>query len=448
MARKASKSATTAAAVTSRSSSKRAAPETPSRQSKRAKAARKSYAEPDSDEEIENAHSEAGGAKKESDYEAESGNDATSESGHEEEVSSVNDIEATTGSARGRPAKRTTLPLHKKKLDEKELWKVGAKLEPGTQIIIKKPKAREAGDTPYTDETIHPNTMLFLEDLRANNERQWLKAHDADYQASLDDFKSFLEKLSEKVMEADDTIPELPVKDIIFRIYRDVRFSKDQTPYKPHFSAAWSRTGRKGPYAPYYLQIQPGGNSFVGGGLWQPEASALSALRRNIDRKPHKIKSVLTNAGIRKAFFGGCAADEKKVVKAFVNQTTNRSTALKKHPKDYSGDHKDIELLRLRSFTLGTKLSDDEVVGAKGLDRIAELIGCMVPFVSCSSLLSIISLYSVSGVKTQAFRKAASREALGRGALVVITCAGTAAIKIGPKTTSAQQLVRNAVLGR
>ena len=56
-------------------------------------------------------------------------------------------------------------------------------------------------------------------------------------------------------------------------------------------------------------------------------------MRRDIDRKPHKIKAVLTNDGIRRAFFGGCAADEKKAVKAFVNQTSNRSTALKKHPK-------------------------------------------------------------------------------------------------------------------
>jgi hypothetical protein len=67
--------------------------------------------------------------------------------------------------------------------------------------------------------------------------------------------------------------------------------------------------------------------------LWQPEASALGALRRDIDRKPHKIKRVLTDVGIRKSFFGGIGNDKGKAVKAFVNQTSNRSTALKKHPK-------------------------------------------------------------------------------------------------------------------
>jgi hypothetical protein len=170
------RNATKSTAVAARSSSKRAAAETPSRQSKRAKAARKSYVEPASDEESEDAHSEDNDLTKESDYGGESENDVTSDSAPEEEASSEdNDSKVAKGSVRGRSGKRTVLPLHKKNDDEQELWKVGAKLEPGTRVIIKKPKAREAGDTPYTDETIHPNTMHFLKDLRTHNDRQWLK---------------------------------------------------------------------------------------------------------------------------------------------------------------------------------------------------------------------------------------------------------------------------------
>ncbi|KAF2446925.1 hypothetical protein P171DRAFT_429869 [Karstenula rhodostoma CBS 690.94] len=378
MPRKSTKPAESAA---SRGPAKRTAPVTPSRQSKRAKRMPKtSYAEPDSDNDLDNPSASPSGEDTavQSDYEHESVADSPAESDHLE-AGSGEDSEAAN-IPKGRSAKRSTLPMHKKKDGGAELWKSGAKLELGTQVIIKKPKAREAGDTPFTNETIHPNTMFFLNDLAAHNDRQWLKAHDADYRTSLQDFTTFLEILSEKVIEADETVPELPVKDIIFRIYRDVRFSKDQTPYKTHFSAAWSRTGRKGPYAAYYVQIQPNGASFVGGGLWQPEARALSALREDIDRKPHKIKRVLTDVGIRKSFFGG--VDDKEAVKAFTNQSSNRSNALKKHPKGYDADHKDIDLLRLRNFTLGTKLSDKEVVGANGLDRIAELIGCMVPFIT------------------------------------------------------------------
>ena len=91
-----------------------------------------------------------------------------------------------------------------------------------------------------------------------------------------------------------------------------------------------SRTGRKGPYAHYYVQIQPGG-SFVGGGIWHPEAQPLALLRQDVDRKSHKIKKVLMDPGIRKECFKGIPSDEKKAVKAFVSQ--NSENMLKTKPK-------------------------------------------------------------------------------------------------------------------
>ncbi|KAI4657753.1 uncharacterized protein J4E78_006141 [Alternaria triticimaculans] len=241
-----------------RSTSKRPAPEVPARQSKRARAtARKSYVEPESDTDSDGNKPKTDVASDgdeddvvASDYEEHSDKDPSSESEHDE-TASDDEPEGKRATPRGRETK--SLAIHKKVAGEKELWKLGAKLAPGTQLIIKKPKARDAGDTPYLDHTIHPNTMLFLKDLTANNDRQWLKH-----------FTTFAEKVSEKIIEADETIPELPVKDVIYRIYRDIRFSKDPTPYKTYFSAAWSRTGRKGPYAHYYIQVQPNGGSFVG----------------------------------------------------------------------------------------------------------------------------------------------------------------------------------------
>ncbi|KAI9838975.1 MAG: hypothetical protein M1819_004183 [Sarea resinae] len=232
---------------------------------------------------------------------------------------------------RGRP-KQTNGMVRVVGAKGQEMWRTGVKtgLDPGQEVYIELPKARKPGKTPYKDETIHPNTFLFLKDLANNNDREWLKMHDADYRAAQKDWNSFVEKLTEQVIEKDDTIPELPVKDIVFRIYRDIRFSPDPTPYKTYFSAAWSRTGRKGPYAGYYVQIQPGG-TFVGGGLWMPEAQALASLRRDVDRKSHKIKSVLTNAGLRKEFFGGIPKNEKNAVRAFIGQNTEN--ALKTKPK-------------------------------------------------------------------------------------------------------------------
>ncbi|KAH7075609.1 hypothetical protein BKA63DRAFT_533264 [Paraphoma chrysanthemicola] len=381
MARKDTKSASGSAV---RSSSKRPAPEAASRQSKRARAtARKSYAEPDTEEDEETsknspAQTDQDDASEASGFEEPSEDDASSESAPEE-VTSEEDTVPKKSTPR---STKKSLPLHRKHVDEKELWKPGAKLAPGTQLIIKKPKAREAGNTPYTDETIHPNTMLFLQDLHKNNDRSWLKLHDPDYRAAFADFSTFVEKVSDKIVEADELIPELPVKDVIYRIYRDVRFSKDPTPYKTYFSAAWSRTGRKGPYAHYYVQVQPNGGSFVGGGLWQPEASALAKLRRDIDRKPHRIKKILTNAGIRKEFLGSIPDNEKRAVRTFASLKMNQETALKRHPKGYDQSHKDIELLRLRNFTIGTKLKDDEIIGPSGLPRVNELLACMVPFIT------------------------------------------------------------------
>lgn len=213
-----------------------------------------------------------------------------------------------------------------------ELWRQGVKtgLGPGTQVIIDKPKPRSAGKIPYKDDQIHPNSLLFLEELAQNNDREWLKLHDPDYRTSWNDFMAFLEPLQQRILEVDETIPELPLKDVLFRIYRDVRFSRDQTPYKCHFSAAFSRTGRKGPFAAYYIQIKPKG-SFVGGGLWMPEADALAKLRRNIDRKPHDIRRVLLDDAIRKEFLGGAGVTEKKAMKAFAAQ--NAGNALKTKPK-------------------------------------------------------------------------------------------------------------------
>lgn len=229
-----------------------------------------------------------------------------------------------------------------KKATSSELWRPGVKshLPPGSAIFIKLPQARLPGKTPYKPSTIHPNTLLFLRDLRAHNDRDWLKTNDKDYRASLADWASFVDCLTAGIINddddsggsVDDTIPDLPAKDLIFRIYRDVRFSPDPTPYKTHFSAAWSRTGRKGPYAGYYVQIQPGGTSFVGAGVWHPEAGPLGLLRTAVDRRVGRLKDVLKGEGVRREFLGGVKGDDEAgCVRMFVKM--NQEGALKTKPK-------------------------------------------------------------------------------------------------------------------
>lgn len=164
-------------AKSSRAVSKRAGTELASRQSKRARTTKQSYVDPVSDEDVEDVAStcsEKGDGSKESEYEAGNTKDASSESDHDHEDPSSEDdgTQLGNGTNKGRKAVPSS---NKKKKVQQEIWKANAKLAPGTRVIIKRPKAREAGDTPYTDDTIHPNTMLFLEDLAAHNDRQWLK---------------------------------------------------------------------------------------------------------------------------------------------------------------------------------------------------------------------------------------------------------------------------------
>ncbi|KAI2628608.1 hypothetical protein GGR54DRAFT_353347 [Hypoxylon sp. NC1633] len=241
-------------------------------------------------------------------------------------------------------------------------------------------KMRDTDGIDYEDNRVHKNTLLFLKDLKANNKRSWLKTYDDEYRRSLKDWSSFVETLTEKIMEADDTIPELPTRDVVFRIYRDIRFSKDPTPYKAHYSAAWSRTGRKGPYACYYVHLEPG-HCMVGGGLWHPEAAALARLRASVDERPHRIRRVLMNPAFRTTFLPAAkTGSEKAVIAAFA--AANKENALKTKPKGFHPDHRDIELLKLRNYTIGKRLDDKDLTAENAQERIMGIIGPMVEFVT------------------------------------------------------------------
>lgn len=118
----------------------------------------------------------------------------------------------------------------------------------------------------------------------------------------------------------------------------------------------------------------------MGAGVWHPEAPPLALMRKDVDLKSHNIKAVLTAPELRKEFLGGIPSDEKKAVKAFVGMNTENM--LKTKPKGYEKDNPNIDLLKLRNYTIGKKLKDEEVLGPGGLGRIVELIGILTPFVS------------------------------------------------------------------
>ncbi|KAH6617067.1 hypothetical protein F5144DRAFT_659828 [Chaetomium tenue] len=275
-------------------------------------------------------------------------------------------------------------------------------------------KLRDTNGIEYEDHTVHPNTLAFLRDLKANNKRSWLKAHDAEYRRALKDWESFVTTLMDKIIAADPTIPELPFKDVNFRIYRDIRFSNDPTPYKPHFSAAFSRTGRKGPYACYYVHLEPTpGSSFVGGGLWHPDGGALQRLRASIDERPGRWRRVLNEGGFKGRFLGlgvggekvggggggkgrkggrgrkggedgdgdgGSGGGEEQALKAFAEK--NKEGALKTRPKGFNPEHRDMQLLKLKNFTVGTKVGEKLFTEAGSQEQIGQIVGDMVGFIT------------------------------------------------------------------
>ncbi|KAG5770279.1 hypothetical protein H9Q72_002759 [Fusarium xylarioides] len=252
---------------------------------------------------------------------------------------------------------------------------------PPKVTIIPLEKLRDTEGVEYEDFKLHKNTMLFLRDLKAHNQRPWLKSHDGEYRRASKDWNSFVECASETVIAADETIPELPIKDVIFRIHRDIRFSKDPTPYKPHFSAAWSRTGRKGPYACYYIHCEPK-RSFIGGGLWCPSGDQMQKLRASIDERPNRWRRALNDEAFKRTFLPKVAnkSDPNAALLAFAEK--NKENALKTKPKGFTAEHRDIALLKLRNFTVGTQIDDNIFYQDDAQEKISEIIRPMVGYVS------------------------------------------------------------------
>ncbi|EGU82297.1 hypothetical protein FOXB_07126 [Fusarium oxysporum f. sp. conglutinans Fo5176] len=261
---------------------------------------------------------------------------------------------------------------------------------PPKVTIIPLEKLRDTDGVEYEDFKLHKNTMLFLRDLKAHNQRPWLKSHDGEYRRALTDWNSFVECASETVIAADETIPELPIKDVIFRIHRDIRFSKDPTPYKPHFSAAWSRTGRKGPYACYYIHCEPK-KSFIGGGLWCPSGDQMQKLRASIDERPNRWRRALNDEAFKRIFLPKAAnkSDPNAALLAFAEK--NKENALKTKPKGFTAEHRDIALLKLRNFTVGTQIDDSIFYQDDAQEKISEIIRPMVGYLtSLGSFLNSI----------------------------------------------------------
>ncbi|KAK7208101.1 hypothetical protein BZA70DRAFT_287425 [Myxozyma melibiosi] len=326
------------------------------------------------DDALDDDSDEEDGEESFSEFEEEDGEPESEEVSEEEVVS--DDEEEETSKRRKGPSPRGT-PKKKRKSTGGDDSADGFD---GREIFIPKRAPRTDGGIPYKPNQLHPNTLLYIRELKDNNERDWFWDHEAEYRVAKKDFDEFVECLAEEMTKIDFTVPPLPVKDLTFRIHRDVRFSNDKTPYKPYFSAAFSRTGRSGHYAHYYVHVEPG-NCRLAGGMWHLSESnndGLRTMRRLIDRGGRRFKKVIEDPEMKKFFFRN---PNKTPLEQFLEM--NQGDALKKGPKDYPKDHKDLPLLCLRSYTVHSMLSDSTFdTGSDAVGKIIRVFKAMVPFVN------------------------------------------------------------------
>ncbi len=197
------------------------------------------------------------------------------------------------------------------------------------------------------------STLSFLKDLKKNNNKPWFDSNREKYLAAKTDFENFIGKLLEATATFDEDIKELQVKNCTFRINRDIRFSKDKTPYKTNMGAYISRGGKKSIFAGYYFHLEPGGKSFAGGGLWMPAAPELKKVRQEIDYCFPAFKKII-NSPAFKTQYSGLEMDERQML---VNI-----------PKGYDKENPATPFLKLKSF-VATKNIPDTLLTSPALTK-------------------------------------------------------------------------------
>ena len=183
-----------------------------------------------------------------------------------------------------------------------------------------------------------PDTLQFLEDLSQHNDKGWFADHRERYDAARSDFEAFVDALRIALTPFIPQLAEQRARDLMFRIYRDVRFSKIKTPYKTHFSAYFSRAGRKAVDAGYYVHYEGGGNCFVSAGMWQPAGKLMKAVRQEIDYSLEELRGILKDKTFQKNW-GGLEGERLRTV-----------------PQGYGADNPAIELLKYKSFIVSHRL--------------------------------------------------------------------------------------------
>ncbi|MBL6963861.1 MAG: DUF2461 domain-containing protein [Bacteroidetes bacterium] len=204
--------------------------------------------------------------------------------------------------------------------------------------------------------------LTFLTSLSKNNNRDWFNAHKDEYEELKKQLETLSLSLITEIGRFDSSISHLQPKDTMFRIYRDIRFSKDKTPYKTNMGLFFVPGGKKSNKAGYYFHIEPG-NSFVGGGSHVPQKDELKSIREEIYTHSAEFKRIVENESFVKTF--GSLDGEK----------------LSRPPKGFDPEFEDIEYLKHKSFTVFKKLEDDALLTEDLQHKVLEIFNEMKSFI-------------------------------------------------------------------
>ncbi len=205
------------------------------------------------------------------------------------------------------------------------------------------------------------NLLKFLSNLSENNNREWFNDHKKQFVELKNEFENFIQELIPKIRETDSTIGPIEAKDCIFRIYRDVRFSKNKDPYKTHFGAYIASGGRKSRTCGYYLHIDPK-EAFVAAGAYSPEPQILKEIRYEIMDRTNDFKKIIENKDFRK-FYGTLSGEKLK-------------TAPKGIPKDFE----DLELVKYKSYEVFHTIDEKIILSNSFENYLLNAIKLAVPY--------------------------------------------------------------------
>jgi len=206
---------------------------------------------------------------------------------------------------------------------------------------------------------IFKRNLDFLTKLKKNNNREWFTKNKDLYESNRTEIAVFSEKVLDILSKA-DKIDTVSGQKSLYRIYRDVRFSKDKTPYKVNWSGSYKRA-TKLLRGGYYFHIEPG-NSFIGGGFWGPESKDLKRIRTNILEFGDDLKAIINSENF-KSVFGELQGEKLKVA-----------------PKGFDKNHKHIDLLNYKQYLLIINFTDEEVLSPDFVEKVANGFIAMQPF--------------------------------------------------------------------